>query len=313
VIDFRYHLVSIIAIFFALAAGIALGAGPLNDQADQLVADQVRELSRSNGELREQVGALEGAVAYSDDYAAATAPTLLAGRLSGQRVAVVRLPGASEDLAAALAESATQAGATLTGTLTIQPAWTDAPSAATLDSLAASLVSQGTTLPEGDGYQRGAAVLAAAVTAPRASSTSPGTATDVLAAFGEAGMTSGELTGRADLVVAVAGDPFTGDEQERRADAVLALVRALDAAGGGAVVSGAQPAAAEGGAIASVRGDDQAAEDVSTVDVAGTASGQAATALALQEQQRGGSGQYGVVGETDGAVPTSVLQPAPAS
>ncbi|NIS33816.1 MAG: copper transporter, partial [Actinobacteria bacterium] len=30
-IDFRYHLVSIIAVFFALAVGIVLGAGPLGD------------------------------------------------------------------------------------------------------------------------------------------------------------------------------------------------------------------------------------------------------------------------------------------
>jgi hypothetical protein len=29
VIDFRYHIVSIVAIFFALGAGVVLGAGPL--------------------------------------------------------------------------------------------------------------------------------------------------------------------------------------------------------------------------------------------------------------------------------------------
>ena len=31
-IDFRYHLVSIISIFMALAVGIVLGAGPLQGQ-----------------------------------------------------------------------------------------------------------------------------------------------------------------------------------------------------------------------------------------------------------------------------------------
>ena len=31
VIDFRYHLVSIVAVFLALAVGIVLGAGPLNE------------------------------------------------------------------------------------------------------------------------------------------------------------------------------------------------------------------------------------------------------------------------------------------
>ena len=30
-IDFRYHLVSLISVFLALAVGIALGAGPLKE------------------------------------------------------------------------------------------------------------------------------------------------------------------------------------------------------------------------------------------------------------------------------------------
>ncbi|HUV47611.1 MAG TPA: copper transporter, partial [Actinomycetes bacterium] len=30
-IDFRYHIVSIVAIFMALAVGIVLGSGPLKD------------------------------------------------------------------------------------------------------------------------------------------------------------------------------------------------------------------------------------------------------------------------------------------
>src|SRR5690606_24498715 len=35
VIDFRYHVISIVAIFLALATGIALGAGPLGEEFDQ--------------------------------------------------------------------------------------------------------------------------------------------------------------------------------------------------------------------------------------------------------------------------------------
>ena len=35
-INFRYHLVSIAAILLALAAGIALGSGPLDDAGSSL-------------------------------------------------------------------------------------------------------------------------------------------------------------------------------------------------------------------------------------------------------------------------------------
>ena len=39
-IDFRYHLVSIVSIFLALAVGIVLGAGPLQGQiGDTLTAE----------------------------------------------------------------------------------------------------------------------------------------------------------------------------------------------------------------------------------------------------------------------------------
>jgi hypothetical protein len=36
VITFRYHLVSVAAILLALAAGIALGSGPLDEAGDTL-------------------------------------------------------------------------------------------------------------------------------------------------------------------------------------------------------------------------------------------------------------------------------------
>ena len=34
-IDFRYHLVSLIAVFMALAVGVVLGAGPLQGTLDR--------------------------------------------------------------------------------------------------------------------------------------------------------------------------------------------------------------------------------------------------------------------------------------
>ena len=44
-IDFRYHLVSIVSIFLALAVGIVLGAGPLQGQiGDTLTAEITRHL-----------------------------------------------------------------------------------------------------------------------------------------------------------------------------------------------------------------------------------------------------------------------------
>ena len=52
-IDFRYHLVSIIAVFFALAAGIVLGAGTFDEAADQALTSQVSDLRDRNQDLQD--------------------------------------------------------------------------------------------------------------------------------------------------------------------------------------------------------------------------------------------------------------------
>ena len=40
-IDFRYHVVSLVSVFLALAVGIVLGAGPLNEGISTGITDQV--------------------------------------------------------------------------------------------------------------------------------------------------------------------------------------------------------------------------------------------------------------------------------
>ena len=41
-ISFRYHIVSIVSVFLALAVGIALGGGPLKGEVDNTLVDQRR-------------------------------------------------------------------------------------------------------------------------------------------------------------------------------------------------------------------------------------------------------------------------------
>ncbi|HSK55364.1 MAG TPA: copper transporter [Jiangellales bacterium] len=334
-IDFRYHLVSIIAIFFALAAGIALGAGPLKAGVDQTLTDQTSALREENQQLRDQIATLEGAADYRDAFVGAVTSELIEGRLADRRVVLVAMPGADADQVAAISDTLTGAGATVGATVSIDATWTDAGSAPVLDTLASELVTSGTTLPEGDGYDRGAAVLAGALLDPAEdldpaeeavgeedSGVEPGTepteepapGTDggagssatVLAAFAEAGLVGveGEPAPEADLAVAIAGPPFDDDELERRNAAMVTLATALDAAGSGAVVAGPPSSAGETGVIAAVRADGNAAGLVSTVDVATLPSGRVAVVYALEEQADGGSGHYGAIGTTDGPLPT---------
>lgn len=51
-IDFRYHLVSLISVFLALAVGVVLGAGPLQGPEDRALNDQVTSLLRTGRPCR---------------------------------------------------------------------------------------------------------------------------------------------------------------------------------------------------------------------------------------------------------------------
>jgi len=313
VIDFRYHLVSIIAIFFALATGIVLGAGPLDEQVDETLADQIADLREQNQQLRDQVVALEANTDYQESFIQTFTPQLVGDRLSNRDVLLVTMPGADDAMVSGVRDTLETAGATVEATVAVQPAWTDAESEAVLDELAVQLVSSGTTLPEDtDGYDRAAAVLAGALLAPTGEE---GTVDDaVTAGFGaeELGLVTIEPTSdseplvEATLAVVVAGPP-PEDDVDRRNGVLRGLVSHLDAAGAGGVVGGGPSSSGDDGLLTAIRTDTDVSEAVSTVDSVDLASGQVTVVFAAVEQEQGGSGSYGKVGTTDGPLPPDVL------
>lgn len=317
-IDFRYHLVSIIAVFFALAAGIVLGAGPLGETVDDTLTDQTATLREENRDLREQLSSTEADQEYQERFLEEVTPRLVGNQLDGQNVGVVAMPGAEEDTVAGVRDALVSAGATADLTVRIEPAWTNPDSETVLDELATEYVTSGTTLPEdGDGYDRGAAVLADALMASsNEESGGPGAdetvGTEVVTAFQESEMLQLEQDASVapSLVVFVAGS-VSGDDAEDRLGRLAALAARMDATGAGSV--GAGPAStADGGLLTAIRDDGEASEAVSTVDSADLPSGRAAVVFALSEQLDGSSGHYGVVGDTDGALPP-VPEQAPTS
>ena len=94
VIDFRYHLVSIISVFLALAVGIVLGAGPLQANLGNQLSDQVAALRTEKQALNDKLTTSEKLVDASDEYATAVQQRVVKGRLSGHRAVVVVLPSA---------------------------------------------------------------------------------------------------------------------------------------------------------------------------------------------------------------------------
>lgn len=114
-INFRYHVVSIIGIFIALAVGVVLGAGPLQSRIHAGV-----NASSTSGATDPQLSAQAEAEAAG---LKALASSTLAGSLTGAKVALVVLPGASDDDVAALRSTLTDAGASVVGRVTLSDNW----------------------------------------------------------------------------------------------------------------------------------------------------------------------------------------------
>lgn len=114
-INFRYHVVSIIGIFIALAVGVVLGAGPLQSRIQA-------GMSTSSS----SVGADPQLSAQADAEAAglkALASSTLSGSLAGAKIALVVAPGASDDDVSALRSTLTDAGASVVGRVTLSDNW----------------------------------------------------------------------------------------------------------------------------------------------------------------------------------------------
>ena len=304
-VDFRYHLVSIIAVFLALAVGIVVGTAALNGPIQNELNDNIGRLTSDKRSLEGSVRELQGQVAASDDFAAGVAPMLVKGALAEQRVLLVTTPQTPGELVDRLRPMLKDAGAAVTGQLEVSPALGEAEQRQVLEDLVAQVLPAGVKVPQGEPVERAAATLAAALTTrPGRDAIDGGEAQAVLSAFEEAdlvrftaepGADEGALAQATTVVVLAppsAGErPTTADQQ--RLEALVSLADAFDARAAGAVVAGPAPSAREGGLVKAVRDTSSAAQSVSTVDNAERGIGQVAVVLALAEQAAKGVGQYG--------------------
>lgn len=295
-IDFRYHIVSIVAIFIALAVGIVLGSGPLKDDISGFLEDRTKALAAEKIALQQDVADLEDQVADAEAYAALVQPRVVSGLLAGRDVVVIELPGASDSDRDATEQVLEAAGATVTEEIRVKDAWTDPEQADVL-----ARVTEGLTKgPVGaDTYAAAGAVIADALvtsSARLAGEASPSGIAD-LAAYQEAGfldVADLQAVTLASSAVFIAGSADGLDEAQagEQATSLLPLVTAVDDADAGTVVAGPTDAATANGLITAIRNSD-VADTVSTVDSLESTAGQTVAVLALDEQLLGQVGHYG--------------------
>ena len=309
-IDFRYHLVSLIAVFLAVALGIVIGTTALNAPILEDLEGEVAALAEDKRELETQTRELQAQLDTSDAFEQAVAPSLVAGNLAGRSVVLV---AAGEDVATETVEEVAtlvgQAGGTVTGTVRLQPGYSDPATAAEVQSYVTGPgLPTGVTLPETDDTGQLVGSLLAQVlmrpAAPGAPAPDTAALSSVLAglrALDVLDVESSSVTPADFAVLLTAGAPAEQDATQRT-DTLVDLALALDAAGSGAVVAGDSTSAGDTGLVGVIRADPENSAAVSTVDNVDAASGRISTVLALGRESQGTSGAYGT-GEDAQPVP----------
>ncbi len=314
-IDFRYHIVSLISVFLALAVGIVLGAGPLERTIGQSLTGQVSQLRQEKDTLRDE---RDTAIRARDDersFVAESAAELLADRLTGQRVAVISLGTVPEETLQAVDARLIQAGATVTGHVALTETWTDATSAQYRKTLSGSLTPHLNPAPTGATTDATLATgLVQALTGadsvdPNVFSESAKNLLGILTTSDNALVTApADLTVPADSVVVVAPPLKTGAvPSEAVQTARLAVVGAAQAGSDGAVV--VDGARGGGSLVDALLADPALSTTVSSVSGISATSAQVSVPMALAAQIAGKVGHYGH-GDGETVLPPRVTLPA---
>ena len=327
-IDFRYHLVSIVAVFLALAIGLVLGAAELQGGTLDGLRALNNSLKNQNNEAIAQRDSAEAAANANDTFLQTAEPKLLSGALAGDKVVLITEPGASSGIVSAIEKAAGTgyAGATVTGTVALQPKFNDL-SGTTRSSLAAInaeiAATDGTALnPPADQqtvYQQEAAQLIATAILNQADGQlglTAAQAQNLLGDYAKSGYltTSGTPWNRATMAVIVAPQTAPTDGANDPANLVLlALTGEFAPVSAATLVAGPTTSSASSASAISVLRGSSVSSQVSSVDNADTIVGQISTIWALADQQAGGKpNSYGVSGANElSPVPSPVPSDTP--
>lgn len=303
-IPFRHHVVSLVAVFLALAVGVVLGGGPLSDVEDR-VAQTV-----SSGEEDQGSATKDPAAAFGDAFADQSASALLADRLADRQVAVVTMPGADGATVESLSETIDTAGGSVSATYGLTEAMLDPSEKSLVDTLGSQLVQQqpeDAVPADATTYPRVGGLLGLVIATDQVEGADP----DSRATSAMEGLVGAELVTapetpatRAPLVLVVLGD----EPPAEGGDAILGgLLEGLASPARGVVAVGtlADGTAAsgdqQGGQLTRLR-EQGLSDQVATVDGVDTAAGRVSAVLALARSLEQTGGAFGASG-ADGAAP----------
>jgi hypothetical protein len=311
-INFRFHIISLVAVFLALALGVLFGSAVGEPAIVDTLHGQIDTARQRSNELRAQNGDLRDEVGRMSDFVDATSGFMVEGRLKKVDVAVIAERGIDDKPVDSTVELLRAAGANAPGIVWLQKRWlladpTDVQALA--DAIGSSSTVADTVRAEGLN------ALARRLARP-VSSLDEGTP-DLLAALADANFiaidgadleTMQAFPVRPARALVVDGAESDIDDP----DMFLATVRALKNRGVDTVaaeVGSDKPDQrdARGRVVQAVRDDNQLDGVVSTLDDLDLAQGRITAVIALQQIAAGTAGDYGY-GQGARPVPKVITQ-----
>jgi hypothetical protein len=122
-ISFRFHIVSIAAVFLAIAIGVVVGSTYVDRAIVDNLEDRIESVSGNLDERREEIAALEQELGRARDEIDAGLSFAVTGRLPDVPVLVVATRGVDPEPIRRLVLLARQAGAVAPGVLWVEQPW----------------------------------------------------------------------------------------------------------------------------------------------------------------------------------------------
>ncbi|HKT02560.1 MAG TPA: copper transporter [Rugosimonospora sp.] len=309
-INFRYHVVSLTAVFLALAIGLVMGTAALNGPAADELSNKVNALSAQNQQYRAQVNQLEADASKQEQFANQMAWVTLQNKLLSRRVVIVSM-SASTSYVAGVVQMLGLAGAKVTGQIQLDDSFADPNNSARLLELANQVAPASlTNLPANSNGVETASYLLGSVLLEHTPVIPADTIRTVLKAYTEGQFitVSGDgVTGPAEAILLIAARPYTDREADGKNASMLTMADQFDKVG--PLLVAANGAAGTGNVVAALRGDPTLSKTISTVDNVATPQGQITTVLALTQQLV--EHKVGHYGNDSGA--TAMVPPKPAT
>jgi len=308
-INFRFHLVSLVAVFLALAVGVVMGYGVLGQPTVDTLQDRIDTVEANaearrveNEELRSELDQRDGAIDESMAFA-------VTDRLAGSNAVVLGVRGIDEAAVERVVDLARRAGADVPGVVWLEPAWA-LENPEEVERLASVL---GVPVPSRRALLRTEALDALVA---RLADGPPVSGTDLLRSLADAGFVALDGVGDDETAdasaIGGAGTSavlVTGPDASVPARLVVATIARMAVDSDiRLVVSETFPSnpadgVSRGDSLAELRDDETLDAAVSTVDDAERPEGAVATILALADLERGVVGHYGVGDGADRQLP----------